>query len=162
MPHSCSIMEHPFQQKQAPLLFTGGVLPWTFFSHFIQKQLAPESLGSDSLSSQYLRISVMQDDQLLHPVTDDYCSGNSNLSPIVWAKITHFLNPYWTNNPYLPALMPMCKSTHLIHILLICIKTKLHNKFKRLLQWLLPNQWDSCLTKNNTPQSITDKLLWSA
>ena len=45
-----------------------------------------------------------------------------------------FWKPVQDNNPYLPALMIRWEVTYLVHILLMFIKTTLHDKFKGVLQ----------------------------
>ena len=93
MPHSCGIVEHSFQQKQAPLLPAGSVPPWTIFLHLTQK-LGPESPVCYSIGaacflgkflhpfSKYCKIAMMQSNQLLHSVKNDLCLSNLNSSLI--------------------------------------------------------------------------------
>ena len=104
-PLSCNIVEHSFQQKQAPLLPADSVPLWMLFLHLIQKQLGPEgpvcyligaacSLGKPLLPfSQYCKIAMIQGNQLLHSVTNDLCLNNFNSSLIKSAKCVHF----WTH-----------------------------------------------------------------
>ena len=61
-------------------------------------------------------------------------SSNFNLTLTEWTRSAPLLSLYWTNNPYLPALMVRCELTYVVHILLILIKPMLHDKFKGLLQ----------------------------
>ena len=73
------------------------------------------------------------------------------------------LSQCWKNNPYLTALMVRCELSYLILVLLILIKTTLHNKFKGLFTTGICQPIRIlCLTTNSIPQGINDKLPGSA